>query len=109
MSDTAAGVLQVALLMVALAAAYRPLGDYMYRTFTAESDWRAERVIYRLGGIDPRADQRWGVYARSLLVFSAVSVFLLYGLLRVQALLPWSLGMRGRARRWARGTRRCRS
>ena len=95
MSDTAAGVLQIALLMVALGAAYRPLGDFMYRTFTAESDWRAERVIYRLGGIDPRADQRWGVYARSLLAFSAVSVFLLFGLLRVQALLPWSLGFAG--------------
>jgi K+-transporting ATPase ATPase A chain len=95
MSDTVAGVLQIALVMGALVAAYRPLGDFMYRTFTAESDWRAERVIYRLGGIDPRADQRWGVYARSLLVFSAISVVLLYGLLRVQALLPWSLGFAG--------------
>ena len=79
--------------MVALGAAYRPLGDFMYRTFTSETDWRAERVVYRLGGIDPRADQRWGVYARRLLVFSAASVFLLYALLRVQALLPWSLGL----------------
>ena len=95
MSDTAAGVLQVVLLVAALAVVYRPLGDYMYRTFTSEADWRAERVIYRLGGIDPRADQRWGVYARSLLVFSAVSVLLLFGLLRIQALLPWSLGMPG--------------
>ena len=85
MSDTAAGVLQLALLVVALGAAYRPLGDYMYRTFTSESDWRAERVVYRLVGVDPRADQRWAVYARSVLVFSAASVLLLYAILRLQA------------------------
>ena len=51
--------------------------------------------MYRLAGVDPRADQRWGVYARSLLVFSAASVLLLYGILRIQALLPWALGMPG--------------
>ncbi len=67
----------------------------MYRTYTAESDWRAERVVYRLAGIDPRADQRWGVYARSLLMFSAASVLLLYAILRVQDLLPWALGLPG--------------
>ncbi len=95
MSEAAAGALQILLLVAALAAAYRPLGDHMYRVFTSATDWRAERAIYRLSGIDPRADQRWGVYARSLLVFSAASVFVLYGLLRLQALLPLSLGMPG--------------
>ncbi|MGB8020234.1 MAG: potassium-transporting ATPase subunit KdpA [Candidatus Nanopelagicales bacterium] len=95
MRDTTAGVLQLGLLLVALVAAYRPLGDFMYRTYTSQTDWRAERVVYRLGGVDPRADQRWGVYARALLVFSAASVLLLYGILRIQAMLPWSLGMPG--------------
>lgn len=61
MSDTMAAVLQVGLLVVALAAAYRPLGDFMCRTYTSQTDWRAERVIYRIGGVDPRSDQRWGV------------------------------------------------
>lgn len=95
MSDTTAGALQLALLVAALVAAYRPLGDHMYRTFTSESDLRAERFVYRLAGIDPRADQRWGVYARSLLMFSAASVLLLYGILRIQAVLPWALDMPG--------------
>lgn len=95
MSDTSAGVLQFLLLVAALAAAYRPLGDYMVRTFTSPTDLRVETVVYRFSGIDPRADQRWGVYARSLLVFSAVSILVLYGLLRLQALLPLSLGMPG--------------
>jgi len=95
MSDTTAGLLQVALLIAALAACYRPLGAYMARVYTSEHDSRIERVCYRLMGVDPKADQRWPVYARSLLAFSAVSVLFLYGLLRFQPHLPLSLGFPG--------------
>jgi K+-transporting ATPase ATPase A chain len=95
MSDTAAGLLQVALLIAALAACYRPLGAYMARAYTSEHDTRIERILFRLMGVDPRADQRWPVYARSLLAFSAVSVLFLYGLLRLQTHLPLSLGFPG--------------
>jgi K+-transporting ATPase ATPase A chain len=90
MSDQTAGLLQLGLLVAALAAVHVPLGDFMHRVFTSERDLAVERGLYRLGGVDSRADQRWGVYARSLLVFSAVSVLLLFGLLRLQAMLPWS-------------------
>jgi len=95
MSDTTAGLLQVALLIAALAACYRPLGAYMARTYTSEHDSRVERVLYRVMGVNPKADQRWPVYARSLLAFSAVSVLFLYGLLRFQPHLPLSLGFPG--------------
>ena len=95
MSDTTAGLLQVALLIAALAACYRPLGAYMARTYTSEHDTRIERVLYKVMGVDPKADQRWPVYARSLLAFSAVSVLFLYGLLRFQPHLPLSLGFPG--------------
>ena len=95
MSDTTAGLLQAALLVAALAACYRPLGAYMARVYTSEHDTRIERVLYRLMGVDPRAEQRWPVYARSLLAFSAVSVVFLYGLLRLQSHLPLSLGFAG--------------
>ena len=50
--------------MCALAACYRPLGAYMARVYTSEHDLRVERVIYRVIGVDPKADQRWPVYAR---------------------------------------------
>ena len=95
MSDTTAGLLQVALLIAVLAACYRPLGAYMARTYTSEHDTRIERVLYKVMGVDPKADQRWPVYARSLLAFSAVSVLFLYGLLRFQPYLPLSLGFPG--------------
>jgi len=95
MSDITAGLLQVGLLLVALAACYRPLGAYMARVYTSENDSRVERLIYRVMGVDPKADQRWPVYARALLAFSAVSLLGLYALQRFQPYLPMSLGFPG--------------
>ncbi len=95
MSDTTAGLLQVGLLLAALAASYRPLGAYMARVYTSEHDTRAERVLYRVMGVDPKADQRWPVYARSLLAFSAICVLGLFALQRFQSHLPLSLGFPG--------------
>ena len=92
MSETTAGLLQVGALIAALAVCYRPLGGYLARVFTSERDLRVERVVYRLVGVDPRADQRWSVYAASVIAFSFVGVVLLYVLQRVQSELPLSLG-----------------
>ncbi|MGH3777143.1 MAG: potassium-transporting ATPase subunit KdpA [Pseudonocardiaceae bacterium] len=92
MSTTAAGLLQVALLLAVLAAVYKPLGDYMARVYTAKNHLRAERVIYRLVRVDPNADQRWTTYAAGVLGFSAVSIVFLYLLQRLQSWLPLSLG-----------------
>src|SRR5262245_260742 len=92
MSVTAAGLLQTGLLIAALAACYLPLGNYMARVFTTDKDLAVERVVYRAMGVDPKADQRWPVYARSVLAFSVVGVLLLYLIQRVQSHLPLSLG-----------------
>jgi K+-transporting ATPase ATPase A chain len=95
MSSSLAGVLQIVLLVAALAACYKPLGDYIARIFTSDKHLRPERAVYRLMGIDPSADQRWGTYARSMLAFSAVSVLFLYLIERVQHWLPFSNGQVG--------------
>ncbi len=92
-----AAVLQVAALLGALALCYRPLGDHLAHTFTTDRHWRVERAAYRLMGVDPDADQRWPVYARSVLAFSLVGVVALYALLRLQSHLPLSLGRDGLA------------
>ncbi len=68
-----------------------PLGDYMYRVYSSEKHFRAERVIYRSIGADPKAEQTWGAYARSVLAFSAVSILLLFILQLVQGKLPLHL------------------
>jgi K+-transporting ATPase ATPase A chain len=92
-SSSLAGWLQVGLLVLALAVCYRPVGDYLAHIFTTDRHWRVERGIYKLIGVDPAADQRWGSYLRSMLAFSFVSVLLLYGLERLQHYLLLSLGM----------------
>ncbi len=84
MSSTTAGIIFFVVLAIALAATHRPFGDYMARVFQSEKHLAPERAIYRVARIDPTADQTWGVYLRSVLAFSAVSVLGLYAFLRVQ-------------------------
>ena len=79
-------------LIIAVVLAYRFFGDYLYRALLSVRHSRVERVIYRLVGVDPDAEQSWGRYARALLAFSAVSVLFLYLFQRVQDRLWLSLG-----------------
>ncbi|MEV5745992.1 potassium-transporting ATPase subunit KdpA [Microbispora rosea] len=95
MSPTTAGILFIASLVVALVLTHRPLGDYMYRVYSGTRHLAFERVIYRLIGVRPDTEQRWGVYARSVLAFSAVSILFLYGFQRLQDKLLLSLGFPG--------------
>ncbi|GAB2798969.1 potassium-transporting ATPase subunit KdpA [Streptomyces chlorus] len=94
MNDTLAGWLQVLALVAALGLSYRPLGDYTARVLTTDRHGRAERLVYRAGGVNADIDQTWPAYLRSLLAFSAVSVLFLYAFLRLQNHLPLSLGMK---------------
>src|SRR5580700_1958722 len=93
MSSALAGWLQAGLLIVALAACYVPLGNYIARIFTADKDWRAARGIYKIIGVDAKADQKRSAYLRSMLAFSLVSVLAVYGIERLQHYLLLSLGM----------------
>jgi K+-transporting ATPase ATPase A chain len=93
MSETAAGVLFAGSILVALVLVYRPFGDYLYRAVTPGRHSRVERLVYRAVGVDPDAEQPWGVYARAALAFSAVSVVVLYAFERLQNHLWLSLGL----------------
>jgi potassium-transporting ATPase potassium-binding subunit len=95
MSESLAGLLFVASLAAALVVVHRPLGDLLYWIATSPRDLALERFAYRLVGADPKSEQSWSVYARSVLAFSAVSVLFLYGLLRLQQHLWLSLGFPG--------------
>jgi potassium-transporting ATPase potassium-binding subunit len=92
MNDTAAGWLQFGLLCAALAACYVPLGNYIAKIYTTDKHWRIERGIYKTIGIDPSADQKWSSYIKSVLAFSAISVLFLYGMQRLQGVLPGWVG-----------------
>jgi potassium-transporting ATPase potassium-binding subunit len=81
----------IAVLVLALIAVHIPLGDYMYRVYTSPKDWRVEKAVYRIIGADPKAEQPWYAYARSLLAFSAVSVLFLFFFELLQDKLPLHL------------------
>ena len=91
MSSTTAGLAFLALLILALVAVHKPLGDYMYRVYDAEKDSRFERLVYRVIGADPKAEQSWGAYARSVLAFSAIGILALFALQLLQGKLPLHL------------------
>ena len=91
MSTTTAGIVFLALLIAALVAVHVQLGDYMYRVYSSDKHSRPERLIYRLIGADPEAEQTWGAYVRSVLAFSAISILFLFVFQLVQGKLPLHL------------------
>lgn len=91
LTSEGAGILFLVTLIVALVAVHVPLGDYMYRVYSSDRDLRGERLIYRLIGADPKAEQTWAAYARSVLAFSAISILFLFVLQLVQGKLPLHL------------------
>ncbi|MFF2318274.1 potassium-transporting ATPase subunit KdpA [Arthrobacter sp. NPDC058097] len=93
--NTASFVIQVSALVLALAAVHKPLGVYLARVFDGKSMTRPERLFYRLAGVDAEAEQTWSVYLRSVLVFSAVSILAVFGLQRLQGLLPGAGSLAG--------------
>jgi potassium-transporting ATPase potassium-binding subunit len=90
------GWLQIGFFLLAILAVTPPLGRFMTRVFARERTWLdpalrpVERVVYRLTGVDERREMRWTEYAASLVLFSLVSMFVLYVMQRVQQWLPWN-------------------
>jgi potassium-transporting ATPase potassium-binding subunit len=95
---TANGSLQIFLLLLVVLLITKPLGGFMARVYGRERTWLdpvmrpVERVLYRLTGVDESHEMDWKEYALALLLFSGVSMIVLYALQRVQqwAWLPWN-------------------
>jgi K+-transporting ATPase ATPase A chain len=89
-----AGWLQLLLIVALLAVSTPLLGSYLAKVYAngpAPGDrvfGPVDRAIYRVTGVDPDKEQRWNVYALSLLAFSVVSLLVLYAQLRLQDWLP---------------------
>lgn len=86
-------ILALGTVALILAVLYRPLGDYMAWVYTSRKDWKVERGLYRVIGVDPKTEQTWQAYLRGVLAFSAVGLLMVYGLQRLQQWLPYSLGL----------------
>jgi len=91
---TTNGVVQLALYVVVLLALAKPLGAYMARVYEGRPcgldralGW-LERLIYRLAGIEATQEMTWKTYASTMLVFNLLGVLAVYGLQRLQGVLP---------------------
>jgi potassium-transporting ATPase potassium-binding subunit len=95
---TANGWFQILLFFAVLLAVTKPLGVFMTRVFSREKTFLdpvlrpVERLIYRCCGIDDSREMDWKEYAISMLLFSVVSMLVLYLIERVQGLkfMPWN-------------------
>src|ERR1039458_3387294 len=91
---TANGWFQIAVFVLVLFAVTKPIGAFMARVFSGEKTFLdpvmrpIERLMYRVTGVDEKHEMRWTEYAVSVLLFSAVSLLLLYLIERVQGWLP---------------------
>ena len=88
------GWLQILLFCGIVLALVKPLGAYMTRVFAGERTFLSpvlvpvERGLYALAGISERDEQRWTGYAFAMLAFNLAGLLLLYGLQRLQDVLP---------------------
>ena len=93
---TANGWFQIAVFVLVLFAVTKPIGAFMARVFSGEKTFLdpvmrpIERLMYRATGVDEKHEMRWTEYAVSVLLFSAVSLLLLYLIERVQEWLPFN-------------------
>lgn len=90
------GILQIVFFLLLVLTVTKPLGAFMARLFAGEKTFlhgllgRIERLIYKVCGIDPEREQHWTSYTVAMLAFSAAGMVLLYGMQRLQAVLPFN-------------------
>jgi K+-transporting ATPase ATPase A chain len=90
------GWIQILLFLGLIFAVTKPLGVFMARVFNRERTFLdpvvrpLERLLYRVTRVDENHEMRWTEYAVSILLFSGVSMLLLYLIERVQQWLPWN-------------------
>jgi K+-transporting ATPase ATPase A chain len=90
------GWLQILVFLGLIFLVTKPLGVFMAHVFSGERTFMdpvmrpAERLLYRVTGVDENHEMRWTEYAISMLLFSAVSMLFLYLIERVQGYLPFN-------------------
>jgi K+-transporting ATPase ATPase A chain len=91
---TANGWFQIFLFFAAVLVVTKPMGIFMTRVFSRERTFLdpvlrpLEKLLYKLTGVNEEHEMRWTEYSISMLLFSAVSMLVLYLLQRVQHSFP---------------------
>src|SRR5437867_7418394 len=74
----------------------KPVGVFLTRVFNGETTFLdlvlrpIEKLVYRLTGVDEQREMRWTEYTVAMLLFSGVSMTLLYLIERTQKWLPFN-------------------
>jgi potassium-transporting ATPase potassium-binding subunit len=93
---TAIGWIQIILYCAIVVALVKPLGWYMTSVFNGERTFLSpilrpvESGIYWIGGVDERREQHWLTYTVAMLLFHVGGFLIIYGLMRLQAVLPFN-------------------
>jgi K+-transporting ATPase ATPase A chain len=93
---TANGWFQIGLYVLVLFLITKPIGIFLTRVFERQKTFLdpvlrpVERLIYRICGVDENKEMRWQEYGATMLVFSGVSLILLYLFERLQLWMPWN-------------------
>ncbi|KVV42825.1 ATPase [Burkholderia ubonensis] len=86
-------IFQSVLFIVVLLAAAVPVARYLSAVMDGSSRvvrvfGPLERALYRIAGVDAGSEMNWKQYAIATIAFNALGALFLYGLLRLQGLLP---------------------
>ena len=90
------GWLQILFFFALILLVTKPLGVFMARVFNRERTFLdpvlrpVEKLIYRATRVDEDREMRWTEYAVAMLLFSLVSMLVLYLLQRLQGFLPFN-------------------
>jgi K+-transporting ATPase ATPase A chain len=93
---TVNGWLQIFVFLGLILLFTKPLGVFMTRVFAGERTFLdptlrpIERLLYRVTGVDEKHEMGWVEYATSMLLFSGLSMLLLYVIQRIQGILPFN-------------------
>src|SRR5258708_15818213 len=93
---TANGWFQIGFYLLVILLLTKRVGILMTRVFNREKTFLdrvlrpLERVVYRRTGVDEKNEMRWTEYASAMLLFSGVSMALLYLIERTQKWLPFN-------------------
>ena len=87
---TFAGWSMILLFSVLIVALAKPSGNWLHAIYGRETMplGVVERILYKLAGVDPKAEQGWVGYSASLMVFNVAGIIFLFAILKLQHVLP---------------------
>src|SRR6516164_1082547 len=98
---TVIGWTEIILFCAIIAALTKPLGWYLTRVFSGERTVLSpilrpvEAGLYFMSGVDEKREQHWVTYAVAMLLFHVGGFLIIYGLMRLQAMLPFNPARQG--------------